>query len=120
MNVESTVEIVLFRVGDTSYGADASQVVRVARPTERTQTCAGLGPLERGGRALVFRDPEGEEELELRIDEVKRILPVPVAQLRRVPPATGAPKGVIGFYLEQDRPVVLVDLPQSLDLPGGQ
>jgi chemotaxis signal transduction protein len=118
---EATVEVLLFRVGAARFGADASQVVRVARASERTGHGSALGPLDSGTRALVFRTPEGAGEAELCVDEVQRIRPVPISQLRRVPPAAGAPRGVIGFYLEaEDRPLVLVDLPQCLDFAGGQ
>jgi chemotaxis signal transduction protein len=114
------VEIVVFRVGDNLYGADASQVIRIARSGARSRLSDALGMPHEGNRALVFRGPDASGELEVCIDEVAGIKAIPVPNLRRVPPAAGSPKGVLGFWLDGPRPVVLVELSHCLELPGGQ
>jgi hypothetical protein len=114
------VEIVVFRVGDNVFGADASQVIRIARSGARSRLSDTLGMPHEGNRALVFRSPDAKEELEVCIDEVAGIRSIPVPDLRRVPPAAGSPEGVLGFWLDGAKPVVLVELPYCLELPGGQ
>lgn len=113
------VDVLIFRVGRTRYGADASQIVRVDRATHQSKLIDALGTPETGTRALVFNLPKGDEA-QICIDGVVGVRTLTVNDLRRVPPAAGQPGGVLGFWLDgDDSPVVLIDLPSSLDLPGG-
>ncbi|MGA9526033.1 MAG: chemotaxis protein CheW [Myxococcaceae bacterium] len=116
---ESPVELLVFHVAGRTFAADASLVRRIARAGHASRLSDALGMPGKGDRALVVLDESGQE-LEICIDEVVGIQSVPVAQLRRVPSAAGSPRGVLGFWLDGARPVVLVDLTQCLDLPGGE
>ncbi|MBX5480403.1 MAG: Frizzy aggregation protein FrzB [Myxococcaceae bacterium] len=116
----ASVDVLFFRIGEARYGADASQVLRIDRAGFQAKWVEALGMPREGGRALVFHDARGEEA-QLCVDEVVGVRPVSVHQLRRVPPAAGQPRGVIGFWLDEGQaPVVLIDLPASLDAPKGQ
>jgi hypothetical protein len=117
--LDTPVELLVFHVARRTFAADASLVRRVGRAGHASRLSDALGMPERGDRALVFVDEAGQE-LEICIDEVVGIESVPVANLRRVPAAAGSPRGVLGFWLDGARPVVLVDLTQCLDLPGGE
>jgi chemotaxis signal transduction protein len=116
-----TVELLVFRVGEVRYGADASQVTRITRAGHRSRLSDALGMPREGTRALVFAEPGSSGgERELCIDAVDGILTAPVEQLRRLPPAAGRVDAVLGLWLEEgERPLVLVDLLRTLDLPGG-
>lgn len=114
------VDVLVFRIGPAHYGADASQVLRIDRASFQTKLVEALGMPEEGNRALVFHDPK-HAEAQICVDAVIGVRTVSVHQLRRVPAAAGQPKGVLGFWLDEGHaPVVLIDLPTSLDAPGGQ
>lgn len=112
------VELLIFRVGRETYGADASQVVRIDRPGQAAFSLGELGALEKGGRALVFKTAAGEGQL--RVDEVHGVHPVPVDCLRRIPPAAAPSPCAIGIWLDGERPVLLIDLWETPTLQGRQ
>lgn len=115
--LQGQVDILFFRVGQTRYGVDATQVRRIDRARGAASNRHVLGAPKEGTRALVFEGPSGEASLP--IDEVEGVRPVRVADLRRVPAAAGRVRCVVGFWLDEaERPTVLVDLPQTLDGPG--
>ncbi len=116
-----SVQILVFRVGDVRFGADATQIARISRSGHRSRLSDTLGMPREGARALVFRDGAAEEgESEVCIDQVDGVLPAPLSQLRRIPPAAGRLNGILGLWLDDEpQPVILVDLPRTLDLPGG-
>ncbi len=116
---DSPVELLVFHVAGRTFAADATLVLRVVRAGHASRLSDVLGMPTQGDRALVVLDEAGQE-LEICIDEVVGIQSVPVADLRRIPAAAGSPRGVPGFWLDGARPVVLVDLTQCFDLPGGE
>lgn len=111
------VDVLLFRLGATRYGADASQVLRIDRANVGTRLAHALDAPNIGTRALIFRT--GADESSLFVDEVEGVRRVAIDTLRRVPRAAGQPPGVIGLWLESpEKAIVLVDLPTILEAPG--
>lgn len=111
------VDILFFEVGDIVYGTDASQVLRIDRSHPDDLVVEGLGPLKRGNRALVFDTPEGEGHL--KVDTIRGVRPVPIMALRRLPPVAFAAPYTVGVFLdEEDRPVMLIDLVETLNDQG--
>ncbi|HZA14945.1 MAG TPA: Frizzy aggregation protein FrzB [Myxococcaceae bacterium] len=112
------VDVLFFRIGSARFGADASQVVRIERAGFHAELVDALGMPDEGNRALVFVTPSGERQM--CVDAVEGIRTVGVDDLRRVPAAAAAPRGVLGLWLEGGQhPVVLIDLPTTVDAPGG-
>jgi chemotaxis signal transduction protein len=112
------VDVLLFRIGASRFGADASQVIRIDRAGFHARLVDALGMPDEGTRALVFHTSSGEEQV--CVDAVEGVRVVRIADLRRVPPAAGTPPGVLGLWLENGRhPVVLLDLPAVVGVPGG-
>jgi chemotaxis signal transduction protein len=112
------VDVLFFRVGPSRFGADASQIVRIERAGFQAKLVDTLGMPDEGTRALVFQTPSGEQQV--CVDAVEGVRTIEIDDLRRVPRAAGAPPGVLGIWLENGRrPVVLLDLPSTLDAPGG-
>lgn len=104
-----TVEIVLFDIAGTRYGADMTQVRRIGRHDETDSVGAPLGaPLE-GRRAIIFAS-SGQHEVGLTIDGVLGVRTVSKAELRRLPLAAGPSPYIIGAWLDRDQAVLLVDL----------
>ncbi len=114
----SEVDVLFFDVGDTVYGTDASQVLRIDRSHPEDFVQPGLGSLRRGGRVLVFDTPEGEAHL--KVDAIRGVRPIPLFQLRRMPPAAAAASYAIGVFLEADEahPILLIDLVETLKAQG--
>jgi chemotaxis signal transduction protein len=110
------VNLLFFDIGGRLYGADASQVLRVDRPEAHAFERPELGKLASGERALVFRSGEGEGQL--RVDGVRGVRRVTVDHLRRIPPAAHASQYALGFLLEGETPILLLNLSESLK--GGQ
>ncbi len=102
------VEILLFEVGGALYGADTSQVVRIAQP-RGTATPPSTSRSKPDGRALVFQTPQGETG-QLRIDAVRGLRTVPISALRRLPVGIGPECFAIGVWLDGEKPVLLIDL----------
>lgn len=113
---EEEVDILFFEVGDRLYGTDASQVLRIERSLPEDLTRPELGPLHRGSRALVFSTPEGEAHL--KVDAVRDVRPILVANLRRLPPAVSAAHFTIGACLDRTRLVLLIDLVETAKTQG--
>jgi chemotaxis signal transduction protein len=112
------VDVLFFRIGPLRYGADASQVVRIERAGFQAELVDALGMPDEGNRALVFTTASGERQM--CVDAVEGIRSLGLEDLRRVPPAAAAPPGVLGVWLEDGhRPVVLLDLPTTVDARGG-
>jgi chemotaxis signal transduction protein len=116
VRIEDEVDILFFEVGDRLYGTDASQVLRIERSLQEDITRPELGPLGRGGRALVFSTPEGEAHL--KVDVVRGVRPIPIGDLRRLPPAVSAAPFTIGACLQQTRLVLLIDLVETAKTQG--
>ncbi|WP_257447069.1 Frizzy aggregation protein FrzB [Archangium lipolyticum] len=111
------VDVLFFEVGDIVYGTDASQVLRIDRSHPDDLELEGLGPLKRGNRALVFDTPEGEGHL--KVDTIRGVRPVPIVALRRLPSVVFAAPYTVGVFLdEKDRPVMLIDLVETLNDQG--
>lgn len=92
---EGEVDLILFEIAGQLFGADASLVLRIERPSAE------------GKRALVFQG--GAEEGQLPVDRVRGVKAVSVASLRRMPAAASQPHA-IGVWLDGDDPVLLLDL----------
>jgi hypothetical protein len=110
------VDVLFFEVGDIVYGTDASQVLRIDRSHPDDLAVAELGELKRGNRALVFDTPEGEGHL--KVDAIRGVRPVPILDLRRLPPAVSAASYAVGVFLDEERPVMLIDLVETLNAQG--
>ncbi|HEX8441347.1 Frizzy aggregation protein FrzB [Archangium sp.] len=110
------VDVLFFEVGDIVYGTDASVVLRIDRSHPEDLAVAELGGLKRGNRALVFETPEGEGHL--KVDAIRGVRPVPIMDLRRLPPAVSAASYAVGVFLDEERPVMLIDLVETLNSQG--
>ena len=110
------VDVLFFEVGDIVYGTDASVVLRIDRSHPEDLAVAELGGLKRGNRALVFDTPEGEGHL--KVDAIRGVRPVPIMDLRRLPPAVAAASYAVGVFLDEERPVMLIDLVETLNSQG--
>jgi chemotaxis signal transduction protein len=113
---EELVDVLFFEVGDQVYGADAGQVLRIDRALPGDPAVPELGELRRGTRVLVFHTTQGEAHL--RVDAVQGVRPVPVTELRRLPPAVNAAAFTIGACLDQARLVLLIDLVETAKTQG--
>jgi hypothetical protein len=116
VQIEEEVDILFFEVGERLYGTDASQVLRIERALPEDLAVPELGLLHRGGRALVFATPEGEKHL--KVDAVRDVRPILIANLRRLPPAVSAAPFTIGACLDQTRLVLLIDLAETAKTQG--
>jgi len=92
------------------YGADMTQVRRVDRSNEAVSVGEPLGKPTHGRRSLVFCRPHETREYRLPIDAVLRVESAHRDDLRRLPPAAGPSPFIIGAWLLDDQPVLLVDL----------
>lgn len=110
------VDVLFFEVGDTRYGTDASQVLRIERAVGDVPALEELGPLKRGARALVFYTSEGEGRL--RVDGIRGVRPVSPLALRRLPQLVTAAPYAIGLFLDDERPVLLIDLESTAKSHG--
>lgn len=113
MSAEAEVEVLFFRIGAEQLGADASQVLRIERPDVPGARRSPLGSAT-PKRALVFRAGEGGGEGALEVDLVLGVRPVQARDLRRIPGAAHVAPHAIGFWLDGERPVLLIDLPRTL------
>ena len=107
--MSGTVDILVFEVAGTRFGADASQVLRIARPDDETSVGQPLGAPKRGNRALVFKGPDGGLR-RLDIDRVNGVQTISIESLRRLPGPARVGPNPIGAWLDGDRAVLLVDL----------
>ncbi len=110
------VDILFFNIGEHVYGTDASQVLRIDRSLPEDLSLPELGALKRGGRALVFSTSEGEAHL--KVDAVRGVRPIPIADLRRLPATVNAARFTIGACLDQARLVLLIDLVETAKTQG--
>jgi chemotaxis signal transduction protein len=113
---EQQVDVLFFEVGDQVYGVDASQVLRIERALPHDLSRAELGILSQGNRALVFLTSQGE--VHLKVDGVHGVRPIPVADLRVLPPLVNAAHFMIGACLDQARLVLLIDLVETAKTQG--
>lgn len=113
---QTEVDVLFFEVGDTVYGTDASMVLRIDRSHPEDLSLAELGTLKRGNRALVFETTEGEGHL--KVDAIRGVRPVPIVALRRLPPVASAASYTVGVFLDEERPVLLIDLVETLNAQG--
>jgi chemotaxis signal transduction protein len=113
---QEEVDILFFEVGDQLYGTDASVVLRIERALPGDLAVPELGALHRGTRALVFITSEGEAHL--KVDTVHAVRPIPVTDLRRLPPAVNAARFTIGACLDRARLVLLIDLVETAKTQG--
>ncbi len=104
------VELLLFTVGETVFGAEASQVLRIDRVESTAPLRNALGALARqvGRRGLIFRDADREGQLV--VDSVLGVRQVPIDTLRRLPKPAGSPQYALGLWLDGEKLVLLVDL----------
>jgi chemotaxis signal transduction protein len=108
-DVPTQIDLVIFEVSGVRYGADLGQVRRVDIDEPSETVGQPLGKPARGGRALVFETSKGRER-RLAVDQVHGVSRVPLASLRRMPPAVKAAPYSIGAWLDGDATVLLVDL----------
>lgn len=111
MSEIATVEIVLFEIAGTRYGADMTQVRRIGKASEVESVGRPLGSATKGKRALIFT-PDGTREVGLPIDRLLGVHTVPIDDLRRMPIAAPSPF-VIGAWIDHDQAILLVDLPAT-------
>jgi hypothetical protein len=114
--IEDEVDVLFFEIGERLYGTDASQVLRIERALPEDLSVPLLGALHRGARALVFATSEGEAHL--KVDGVQGVRPIPIADLRQLPPAVSAAPFTIGACLDQTRLVLLIDLAETARTQG--
>ena len=108
--MDRAIELVIFEVGGSRYGADLTQVVRIDRKEPESSVGQPLGPPDQGSRSLVFRGGDGEEH-RLAIDALLGVRSVRLAELRRLPQAAQVSSNIpIGAWLDGERTVLLVDL----------
>lgn len=106
---DAVVEVLIFEVAGTRYGADASSVLRIDRRGDGPEVGAPLGEPAEGKRTLVFADAKGNEQ-RLRVDSIEGVRSVPQADLRRLPGVAIASPISIGAWLDAGHAVLLVDL----------
>jgi chemotaxis signal transduction protein len=106
---DTAVEVLIFEVAGTRYGADASSVLRIDRKADVEEVGTPLGEPVSGRRTLVFADQQGAER-RLRVDSIEGVRTVPQADLRRLPGVAIASPISIGAWLDGGRAVLLVDL----------
>ncbi len=114
--LEDEVDVLFFEIGEHLYGTDASQVLRIDRSLPEDLAVPQLGALKRGGRALVFATSQGEAHL--KVDAVRGVRPIPIAELRRLPVTANAASFTIGACLDQARLVLLIDLVETAKTQG--
>jgi len=105
------IERLLFEIRGDRLGADVTQVLRIDRPGSKELLRSALSS-EKASRALVFRSEGGEACLE--VDVVLGVRAVRTRELRRMPKAAHVSEYSLGFWLDGERPVLLVDLPRTL------
>ncbi|GMT98924.1 hypothetical protein KH5H1_30430 [Corallococcus caeni] len=112
------VDVLFFQIGDSEYGTDASSVLRIDRALPDDLTVRDLGLPHKGHRAIVFDTPEGEGHL--KVDAVNGVRTIPLAGLRRMPAAAAAASYAVGVCLDEEagRPVLLIDLAETLKTQG--
>lgn len=103
------IDLVIFEVAGIRFAADLGQVRRIDVHDEMESVPPRLGQPHSGTRALVFSVDTGLER-RLSVDKVFGVSRVPVASLRRMPPAVNAAPYSIGAWLDGDEAVLLVDL----------
>jgi chemotaxis signal transduction protein len=111
----TSVEIVLFEINGTRYGADMSQVRRIDRFDSQESVGAPLGVPRVGKRALIF-NPSGHREHHLAIDSTSGVQRISSDALRRLPNAVQAAPFILGAYLDQDVAILLIDLHATVPL----
>lgn len=107
-----TVDLLVFLVGSVRYAADAGQVLRVAPPRDGAVELEALGHLQRAARALEVAVDGAEQQV--AVDGVVGLKAVPVERLRRFPKMARADEAVLGVWLDEDAPVVLIDLVKAV------
>ena len=115
-----TVEIVLFKIGGVTYAADASQVIRFDQVPLNSPGDEAVPRGARGGseRALIVRGASGAC-LPISVEAVAGLRTVAVTSLRRLPHVVGISRPALGFWLDGETPVMLIDLLQLLESPEG-
>jgi chemotaxis signal transduction protein len=112
--VADEIDLLLFEVGPSVFGVDASLVLRIDRPTEETHTLADLGKPSHGSRCLVYRGGDGEhQEQSLRVDAVRGVKTVGLNELRRLPEVASSRRYALGVWLDGETPVMLIDLQET-------
>jgi chemotaxis signal transduction protein len=106
---DEVVEVLIFEIAGTRYGADASSVLRIDRRGDGPDVGEPLGEPTQGRRTLVFADARGREQ-RLRVDGIEGVRSVPQGELRRLPSVAIASPISIGAWLDAGRAVLLVDL----------
>lgn len=104
------VDIFLFELAGSRYGADAEQVVRVGRMEEEASIGHPLGKPIKGDRCLVFRTEDGVVR-RLDIDRAIGVKEILVSSLRRLPTSAKVSPAAVGAWLDGDETVLLIDLP---------
>jgi chemotaxis signal transduction protein len=117
---QHTVEIVLFKMGGVTYAADASQVIRFDRAALNSTGDETVPPRAGRGseRALIVRAADGVCR-PISVEAVAGLQTVAVTSLRRLPQLVGISGPAVGFWLDGETPVVLLDLLQLVEGPEG-
>jgi chemotaxis signal transduction protein len=110
LSAKGAVGLLIFAIGEERFGADASQVIRIEPAGAIAIRQSVLGRASKGGQALVFDGGAACAERSLAIDEVLELRQVPISQLRRKSFVLESADAAVGFWLDGERPVVLVDL----------
>ncbi|MBI3184275.1 MAG: Frizzy aggregation protein FrzB [Myxococcales bacterium] len=115
MRADEEIDLLLFEVGGELYGAEASQVQRIER-VRGSPRPNSLGRAADGARSLAVGASEGGDRVD--VDLVLGIVTVSAGALRRVPLAARPRPYAIGLWLDRERPVVLIDLPEVITNPS--
>lgn len=104
------VDIFLFELAGSRYGADAGQILRVGKVSDEVSVGVPLGKPLKGDRCLVFQTPAGEAR-RLDIDRAIGVREVPVTALRRLPVSAKVIAAAVGAWLDGEDTILLIDLP---------
>lgn len=113
MTRQQMVDLVVFEIAGTRYGADLGHVRRIDSDAEQEDVSTNVGELLGrpliGHRGLVFATLSGPVQ-RLSVDTIMGVRRVSVSDLRRVPSAIEGTPFAMGFWLDGDEVVVLIDL----------
>ena len=98
------VDVLFFEVGDSVYGTDASQVLRIDRAHPDDIELPDLGAAQARAAARSSSSIPEVARATCKVDAVRGVRPVPSLDLRRLPAAAGAAPYASGVFLGPGAP----------------